>query len=95
MADHPELAAQCAAMTEKERDVMDILLSLPELIADLRVYGKDQLNANWGWKKRRSADYFPSTPFPSPSPSPPPELNNLKPRVAHTKVNAVKLNLAG
>ncbi|KAK6793020.1 hypothetical protein RDI58_012101 [Solanum bulbocastanum] len=48
MANHqelPEIAAQCATMTEEEREVIDILLSLPEFIADLRVYGEDQLIA--------------------------------------------------
>jgi len=79
MANHqelPEIAAQCAAMTEEEREVMDILLSLPELIADLRVYGEDQLIA-WGWKRRRSAVNYPQTPLPSPdsSPSPSPREN--------------------
>lgn len=94
MANPPALL-EIAALTEKERDVIEILLNLPELIADLRFNGKDQL-VSWGWKKRRSAVYFPLTPFSSPCPSPSPslsrELENVTPRGSHTKVNSVKLN---
>ncbi|KAJ8538263.1 hypothetical protein K7X08_014803 [Anisodus acutangulus] len=96
MVDHeelPEAAAQWDDMTEKEREVADILLNLPELIDNLSVYGEDQL-LPWGWKKRRSAVNCPLTPLPSPadsspspssSSSPPRELKISKPRVAHTK----------
>ncbi|CAN4122993.1 unnamed protein product [Withania somnifera] len=83
-------------MTEKEREFMDILLKLPELITYLRIYGQDRL-VPWGWKKRRTAVNTPSTPLPSPAdssslPSPsssPPRRSKFKPRVAH---NTVKFN---
>nr|XP_016468565.1 PREDICTED: uncharacterized protein LOC107791085 [Nicotiana tabacum] len=102
MVDNQELpeAAQCM-ITEKEREVAEILLNLPELIAKLSDYGKEQL-LPWGWKKRRSAINYPLTPLPSPelqqsppaadfspspspSPSSSPKLQRFKPRVANTK----------
>ncbi|KAM3236945.1 hypothetical protein P3L10_011974 [Capsicum annuum] len=101
MVDHVDLlAAQCNNWTEDEKDVMDILLNLPELIENLTNlsinYGQDQL-VPWGWKKRRSAVNSPLTPFPSPVNSPlpsasssPPRRSKLKPRVAHTKEQLVE-----
>ncbi|KAM3341656.1 hypothetical protein P3S68_026622 [Capsicum galapagoense] len=103
MVDHVDLlAAQCNNWTEDEKDVMDILLNLPELIENLTNlsinYDQDQL-VPWGWKKRRSAVNSPFTPFPSPVNSPlpslspsssPPRRSKLKPRVAHTKEQLVE-----
>ncbi|KAM3304530.1 hypothetical protein P3S67_011396 [Capsicum chacoense] len=80
MVDHVDLlAAQCNNWMEDEKDVMDILLNLAELIENLTNlsinYGQDQL-VPWGWKKRRSAVNSPLTPFPSPVNSPIPSPAN-------------------